>query len=273
MVANFWRSLQMKPDEVAWYADNPVNEADQHAIHLWLSSQAEFREKMKVDPYFYDTKIAGWWVWGQCVWIGSGWCSKKLGDNGDGCTQRTQRKIPHLGNAGKGVNRQIPHLGDAGTGVNRQIPHLGDAGTGARAEKLTQLTEYMNGLADRLRHVRVCCGDWARITGPSVTFKHGITGVFLDPPYADTAKRASNLYSADSESVAHEVYDWCAANGDNPKLRIALCGYAGEHGALKGWRCVQGKASSGGGYGNQSADNTNADKERIWFSPRCLEVK
>ena len=256
MVANFWRALQMKPDEVAWYADNPVNEADQLAIHLRLSSQVDFREKMKVDPYFYDTKIAGWWVWGQCVWIGAGWCSKQLG-----------------GNAGKGVNRRLPHLGNAGTGVNRRLPHLGDAGMGARAEKSAQLTEYMNGLADRLRHVRVCCGNWARITGPSVTFKHGITGVFLDPPYADTAKRKSKLYSEDSDTVAHDVYAWCVANGANPKLRIALCGYVGEHGVLKGWKCVDGKASSGGGYGNRNADNTNADKERIWFSPHCLEVQ
>ena len=57
MVANFWRALQNDPDAVAIAADNPVNEADQHARHLWLVSQEEFRERMKVDPDFYDTKI------------------------------------------------------------------------------------------------------------------------------------------------------------------------------------------------------------------------
>ena len=69
MVANFWRALQHDPDAVADAADWPVNEADQHARHLWLCSQEEFRERMKTEPEFYDAKIAGWWVWGQCIWI------------------------------------------------------------------------------------------------------------------------------------------------------------------------------------------------------------
>ena len=72
MVANFWRALKHDPDGVAHHADNPVNEADQHARHLWLCSQEEFRERMKTEPDFYDAKIAGWWVWGQCIWIGAG---------------------------------------------------------------------------------------------------------------------------------------------------------------------------------------------------------
>jgi hypothetical protein len=31
LLANFWRALQHEPEAVAEYADNPVNEADQHA--------------------------------------------------------------------------------------------------------------------------------------------------------------------------------------------------------------------------------------------------
>ena len=54
MVANFWRALQNDPDAVAEAADNPVNEADQHARHLWLCSQEDFRERMKTEPEFYD---------------------------------------------------------------------------------------------------------------------------------------------------------------------------------------------------------------------------
>ena len=114
MVANFWRALQSDPEQVARYADWPVNEADQHARHLWLCSQAEFRERMKTDPDYYDPQIAGWWVWGQCIWIGAGWCAVQL----------------HRGDAGKGVHRKRPHLGgaqSAGVGVHRQLPHLGGA--------------------------------------------------------------------------------------------------------------------------------------------------
>jgi site-specific DNA-adenine methylase len=261
MVANFWRALQHDPDAVAFYADNPVNEADQHARHLWLCSQEEFRERMKVEPEYYDAKIAGWWLWGQCIWIGSGWCS-------------VQR--PHLGNAGKGVNRQLPHLGNAGTGVHRKRPHLGNAGTvciedvsAPTSGRSLDILSYMNQLAARLRRVRVCCGDWSRVLGPSVTFKHGITGVFLDPPYADTADRVADLYASDSTTVAHAVREWAIANGDNRDMRIALCGYEGEHVMPESWECVAWKAKSG--YGSQSAaGNDNAAKERIWFSPACL---
>lgn len=274
MVANFWRALQHDPESVTYYADQPVNEADQHARHLWLVTQEDFREQIKVDPDHYDPKIAGWWVWGQCIWIGTGWCSKEL----------PTRQLPHLGDAGKGINRQLPHLGNAGTGVHRKLPHLGDAGTQVGRQMpsvnlsgvcsdagISNLYGYLLELAERLRKVRVCCGDWKRICGPSVTFKHGVTGVFLDPPYADTAGRQEKIYSSDSSDVAHDVRKWAIENGDNSELRIALCGYDGEHEMPSDWECVAWK--SRGGYGSQG-DGTgreNSEKERIWFSPHCLK--
>jgi hypothetical protein len=131
----------------------------------------------------------------------------------------------------------------------------------------------MHDLADRLRHVRVTCGDWSRVCGPSPTFKLGLTGVFLDPPYGTEAKRQSDLYTHDDLSIAADTLRWCLDNGDNPLLRIALCGYAGEgHEPLEdaGWSVVAWKG--GGGYGGQrtNGSNDNADRERIWFSPHCL---
>jgi site-specific DNA-adenine methylase len=259
MVANFWRALQHDPDAVADAADWPVNEADQHARHLWLCSQEEFRERMKVDPEYYDAKIAGWWVWGQCIWIGSGWCSVQL---------------PHLGDAGRGVNRQLPHLGDAGCGVNRQRPHLGPGGIGTVQDVDNRreggIYAYMNELAERLRRVRVCCGDWSRVCGPTPTVKLGLTGVFLDPPYADAADRTDALYSSDSLTVANEVREWAIAQGDDPRIRIALCGYEGEHTMPESWECIEWKAR--GGYGSQGENQAreNSAKERIWFSPHCI---
>jgi DNA adenine methylase len=252
MVANFWRALQNDPEAVAAAADNPVNEADQHARHLWLVSQEEFRERMKTEPDFYDTKIAGYWVWGQCIWIGSGWCSVQL---------------PHLGDAGKGVNRQLPHLGNAGNG---DFLCVSDPTSGTRERAF--LVEYMRELAERLRRVRVCCGDWARVCGPSPTVKLGTTGVFLDPPYADEAGRQDSLYATDSLTVAHSVREWALEHGDDPRMRIALCGYDGEHKMPASWEEIAWKAR--GGYGSQGAEDgagrANAKKETIWFSPHCL---
>jgi hypothetical protein len=125
-------------------------------------------------------------------------------------------------------------------------------------------------LQARLRSVRVCCGDWSRVCGPTPTFHNGLTGVLLDPPYADTADRDASLYREDSLSVAHDVRKWAIENGDNPLMRIALCGYEGEHDMPPSWECVAWKAK--GGYGGQSKDhdNPNAKRERIWFSPHCL---
>ncbi len=263
MVANFWRALQNDPDGVADAADRPVNEADQHAIHLWLVSQEEFRERMKTEIDFYDSTIAGRWVWGQCIWIGSGWCAAKL---------------PHLGDAGKGVHRKLPHLGDAGKGVNRQLPHLGDAGTGVECVSDPTsgtptglaMRAYLRELAERLRKVRVCCGDWSRICGPSPTVKLGTTAVFLDPPYSDEAGRQSDLYATDSGTVAHDVRAWAIEHGEDPRMRIALCGYAGEHAMPGDWEEIAWKAA--GGYGSQGdgAGRANSARETIWFSPHCL---
>lgn len=264
-VANFWRALQADPNAVARYADNPVNEADQHARHLWLIQQVDFVERMKTEPEFYDAKIAGWWVWGQCIWIGSGWCA--------GLRQR-----PHLGDAGTGVHRQLPHLGDAGKGVHRQRPHLGNAGTACIESDLTSgtlsrefLLSYMRELAERLRTVRVCCGDWSRVCGPSPTIKHGVTGVFLDPPYADEAARTDGLYAVDDGKVAHAVREWAIEWGEHPLMRIALCGYD-EHAMPPTWELIEWKTR--GGYGSQGngSGRENSAKERIYFSPHCLRA-
>jgi hypothetical protein len=116
----------------------------------------------------------------------------------------------------------------------------------------------------------VCCGDWSRVLGPSPTVKLGTTGVFLDPPYADEAERTDDLYAQDSGSVAHDVREWALEWGNDPRMRIALCGYEGEHDMPSSWEEVGWKAR--GGYGSQGDNQAreNAKKETIWFSPYCL---
>ena len=256
-IANFWRAVQSDPDSVAEWCDWPVNEADLHARHLWLvQGLPEHRERMKTDPDYFDAKIAGWWVWGICQWIGSGWCAER----------KPPIQLPHVGNAGRGVHRKLPHVGNAGMGVHRklphQIPHLSGTGQGIHSETGVMF----NDLTARLRSVRVCCGDWSRVTGDSVTWRHGLTGVLLDPPYQD----GNMEYVAGHGNVSQDVAKWAIENGDNPLMRIALCGYEGEHDMPSSWECVPWKAK--GGYGGQSKDhdNPNAKRERIWFSPHCL---
>jgi hypothetical protein len=278
-VANAWRAIQHDPAAVAHHADWPVNEVDLHARHAWLVTQRQdLTARLLGDPAYFDARIAGWWIWGQCAWIGSGWCSgqgpwqavdgrlvdtRVAGERQDG--QGIRRQRPHLWR-GLGINRQLPHLGDAGQGINRQL-----AGAASRHDFILA---WLQALADRLREVRVCCGDWSRVLGPTPTVKQaGITGVLLDPPYADTAGRDSDLYACDSLSVAHAVLEWAIAQGDDPRLRIALCGYDGEHDMPARWTVHA--WSTQGGYNQQGpqANKENRHRERVWFSPHCLVAR
>lgn len=101
-----------------------------------------------------------------------------------------------------------------------------------------------------------------------MTWRHGTTAVFLDPPYADGT---GHLYAEHDRTLSTAVRAWAIDNGGNEKLRIALCGYDGEHVMPATWRVHAWKAR--GGYGSQAADGTNgnAKRERIWFSPHCLK--
>lgn len=248
-VANFWRAVSQAPEETAAWADHPVFEIELHARHAWLVRQKEgLPARLEGAPDYFDAKIAGWWCWGICCWIGGGFCS------GAGPWHSRDGQLVHLGNKGQGVNRQLVHLGNKGKGVN------------ARED----LAEWFGALAARLRHVRVCCGDWSRICGESVTVKHGLTGVFLDPPYSIETGRDEDLYRIDCGQVAHAVREWAIANGNHPLMRIALCGYAGEHEMPADWECLAWKAP--GGYGSISGGNGNGALERIWFSPHCLKA-
>ena len=100
LIANFWRATQTAPDEVARYADWPVNEADLHARHRWLVDAAlPLTERLIADPEYSDPKIAGWWVWGICTWIGNGWCSRDE-------RLALHRCVPKLGKIGRASCRE-----------------------------------------------------------------------------------------------------------------------------------------------------------------------
>lgn len=294
LVVNFWRAVQADPVEVARAADQPVMEMDLHAWHRRLvESAGPLRERLLEDPEYFDAKIAGRWAWGASAWLGSGWCDgstpkrKPALDGGNGRARnghgvhRTElsnlhQTRPHLSSAGMGVHaglpQSIPSLGGSdgsgvgyGRGVHSRVGRQSDG-----------LVAWMLALADRLRFVRVCCGDFARVLTPAVTTSHGLTGVFLDPPY-DRRLRAARIYaSEDAKGLAHEdtvaqrAAAWARENGHDPLLRIALAGLADEHEMPDDWFCLEWQ--TGGGYGNQAdgRGRKNASQERIWFSPTCI---
>ena len=294
MISNFWRAVKHAPAEVADEADWPVNEIDLHARHYWLLTEGRERLlKIQGDPEAYDSRVAGWWLHGVCSWIGSGYCSgegpwqvedgafvKRSGGTG------FRRKVPDISDSGSGIaalgfQRQIPQINHSGRGIaalgfGRQVPQINHSGRGIAALGACPIHEVIARLSDRLRHVRVCSGDWSRVCGSGVSHgKH--VGIFLDPPYAATDR--ADVYTHDDAAVSIQCRDLAisCAKKHGTRARIVFAGYAGEADtdqvfAAAGWRSVAWRAN--GGFGNQrkAGTNENGARERLWLSPGCLSV-
>jgi DNA adenine methylase len=253
-LANFWRAIQSAPDEVAHFADWPVNEADLHARSIRMRETLPAHvERMHSDPDYFDAQRAGVWVWGVCSSIDGNWMNKK----GDRAKPRICGWVQ-----GQGVQRNLPSLGHSGRGIHRI--------------EASPLVEWFGSLAARLRRVRVACGDWSRVltgavTGATNTLKNmGMSpcAVYLDPPYS--VKQGASYVENDA-NTARLVREWAIEHGSDPHFRIALSGYEGEHDMPADWHVYAWKAQ--GGHGNRSGKNTNRERERIWFSPHCLPLE
>jgi hypothetical protein len=240
LIPNFWRAVREDPDKVAEYADYPVLEADLHARHRWIISSAadEFKARIHADPRYYDPEIAGWWVWGMNASLG--------------ITFAKQR----------GLNCK-PFLSMVGQGIT--TPNV-------------DIKEWFKILQERLKKVRVCCGDWSRVITPPVTFKNkslsknGMVGVFLDPPYL-VENREDRLYRIETNTF-YDVCKWAIENGNHPKMRIAVCGYDGNFIFPPDWKTFHWKTTGGlsSFAKTQERGKENSKKETIWFSPNCLGV-
>lgn len=170
LIVNFWRAIQSDPETTAYYADHPAFENDLHARHAWLVGRKEsLQEQLEGDPDYYNAKIAGWWVWGMALWIGSGFCSGG-GSWGvvEGRLQKTDNKTagvagqrPQLttdqGIKGVKVARQLPKVVDRsirasyilGAGIARQLPRIN--GVGVKRNRL-ELSGSPKGVHRKLIH-------------------------------------------------------------------------------------------------------------------------
>ena len=235
-IANFWRAVVAQAEEVARWADYPVSHIDLGARHMWMMGERERLGASLQDPNWPgDAKLAGWWLWGQCSWIGSGWCD-------------WTGKVPHVSSAGMGIQAtgQVPHVSSAGMGSY-------DPWTSSGRVAMRWLRE----LASRMERVRVVHGSWDRCLNSH--YGAGLTAIFLDPPY----KSYEKLYGV-SEPVAGECEAWAK---DNAGLRVALCGHRGDY-DMPGWiehEWDRGRLTYNGG--------TTTAKECIWFSPACLPLR
>ena len=310
LLVNAWRAIQWHPEETAAHASWPVSENDKHARQIALVRwrEAGLVDKLAGSPKWCDTEMAGWWLWGVCVQIGAFAAGGPWTADDNGMIVKIDRKAEGRGEPG--VKRDFPHISDGGQGLNtppirepgvtRNLPHLSDDGKGVNhpgtrepgvlsdqpdnefhAHTMPELIRWFQWLSARLRHVRILNGDWARVvtTGASKTLNvrmgDGHAGIFLDPPYADTAGRMKGLYGVDDLDVSHLVKTWCAENGHDPERRIILAGYDGEHDHQLqdlGWTAHEWYTAGflQGGYSNGTEAGTQQHRERLWASPHCL---
>ena len=179
-----------------------------------------------------------------------------------------------INRAGVPGARPLVHdqVGGRGVAVNRVAPTLAPEGepiplTGER------LVPWFHALAKRLEKVYVLNKDWADVLSDSVAgttaSSPGECAIFLDPPYATEGR--SEVYGADSLSVAGQVFEWATAPERNrPDWRICVAGYAGDYPQFPaGWERVVWRTSQTRMGATQGAvyDRT----ECLWFSPSCLD--
>jgi len=246
-IANFWRAVQAQPDAVARAADYPVSHIDLGARHTWLMRQRERLGEALQDCHWPgDAEIAGWWLWGQCAWIGSGWCDWSRPE------RPARPPLPGIQAVGK-----VPHISDPGRGVQAvgQIP-AGEpqaftvTGDAAR--------EWLRVLSARLARVRLIHGDWRRAMNTHYAAHCGqFVAIVFDPPY----KAFEQLYGTQETSTASDVEKWCREHAS--EHRIALCGHLGDY-DLPGWEVLQWSRTS-----STMGSNKTRHAEAIYFSPRC----
>lgn len=254
LVTNFWRAAKCAPDDVADVAAQPVNELDLHARSAFvLEWREKYVEVLRAEPEYYDATVAGYWLYAMIYSIGANtvessgpWVRQKRSDGYHVLARKTDPNQP-------GTVQSIPKLGHGQKQITR--PDY------ARAR--------MRRLRQRLTGVRVACGDWTRVLTPAILNTRsggdGSTAVFLDPPYTTGADLYNGL-DARAATVSHEVREWCKTAPS--ELRICLAGYDTDHDELLayGWTKDTGRAG-GTGFGTVAEDS----RERLWFSPACLE--
>lgn len=246
-VANVWRALQFAPDEVARWCDWPVNHADLTARRIaLLNNEQRLLQNLTADPEWYDTKLAGYWIWAASCWIGSG--------------LRNIKVRPNI-SSGNGVHKSSNNHNNIDIGKDVKEPYS------------TNIYAWFRALSERLRYVRVVCDDWTSVCKSNWHKKFNNIGVFFDPPYG-VKDRSKTIYHCDSLTVADDVRKWCLERGSMPEYKIVLAGYD-EHKELldAGWTAYYYKAHGGYAHLGNGIGKKNRYRETLYFSPNCEEVQ
>lgn len=245
LVANFWRAVKAEPDAVAVHANHPRVEIDLFSRSAYLATiRDSLTEKLMGDPRYYDTEVAGWWVWAMCMGI------YPLRFNG-----------PWVLKDGKAV-RDRRGRGAEVSAIDPKPSGVAAFSLGTGEEKQEKLTQWMRSLASRLENTAVLCGDWKRACRKAAIISRLPCGIFLDPPYDTQSGRDRKIYPYEMQS-SREVVEWAIHHGKHEGVRIVLAEFDTHTKMPNDWSCRE----------IPSPVRTSPelrDKHRLWFSPHCL---
>jgi len=237
-VVNYLRAVKYAPDEVARHLDFPRAELELIAYHHYTRDRLpELVARLGGDPDYYDPILAARWAYVMA-----------------------HKYDPSLNKSGGWLVHDGRLIYERGAGrirgsLNSRPSLL------ARLINERRVSEYVAALSERLRNVCIFWNDFEVVAGKAKQPELGVVGILLDPPYP---RHLHNYdYDTDGADVWHRAARWAVSNGDNPRLRIAVCGYNdAESDALfpSGWARFVWRRS---GIGK------NKDRECIWFSPHC----
>ena len=249
-IANMWRALQFDIDEVEKWCDWPVNHIDLIARRkVIIESYDQLKNNLVADPEFYDAKLAGYYLWAASCWLGCGLMTKKA--------------IPVL--SGDHGIEQYRSMG--------KIPGItSDSGIIAKQDTMK---EYLLKIQQRIKKIKVVCGEWHQVCGGKWQENNGVVGIYFDPPYS-SEDRCKDVYKYDSLDVGKAVEKWALERGNNPAYRIVISGYEGDYKNLigSGWKVEAWVAW--GGFSNMAIKKKrikeNRTLERIYISPYCINI-
>jgi len=237
-VVNYLRAVKYAPDEVARHLDFPRAELELIAYHHYTRDRLpELVARMGGDPDYYDPILAARWAYVMA-----------------------HKYDPSLNKSGGWLVHDGRLIYKRGAGRIRGSLTLSHRVL-SRLVKERRVSEYVAALSERLRNVCIFWNDFEVVVEKADRSEFGVVGVLLDPPYPRHLRDYD--YDTDDADIWNRAVRWAVANGDNPKLRIAICGYNdADSDALfpHSWRRFVWRRSGLGQY---------KDKECIWFSPHC----
>ena len=214
-ICNFYRAVKHDPEATAEWACYPTIHQDLTARHKWLIAWGkEHSAKLSDDPEWYDTKAAGWWVWGISNASAGSWCISVS----DGIP-----RIHHKQGV-MTIRKELPTVFCDISNRFNDVFVMNRSWESAVTPAVLDDAHYSSGRND--------------------------IAIFLDPPYR-VDNRANGLYQNDNTNdPAIESYQWAIEHGD--RYRIAYCMHEGDFPVPDGWQ-VETQSFAGYSRGNQKA--------------------